>query len=311
MHLKIWRVVYVCVTWKIRMSTGKTFVIKASKIAQAIGANPYAARHDLIMECLKSYNAGAYAIWNKRGVATDRDKALKAREELGKRDKAVANELERNIAGLISGDGVSKEMLDARVRELVLNVTELSGAQKEVLVREAVSQVQTQIGTRREAAVLQDVKEKGRQDKHIVFEKHVYGRKVVCDAYTPGGDCVSVVLVGECDGLEREKTSGEVMKIIEVKNRMRRLFERVAMYERIQVLAYMSLFGAERGLLIERYGDTMREYDIEWDGGVWDEVVKGVVGFAQEVLAMEWEVMQCLYCHESCDSDCESSGSTE
>lgn len=74
-----------------------------------------------------------------------------------------------------------------------------------------------------------------------------------------------VYLGGKHDGLAEDGT------LIEVKNRMRR-FLGVPEYERVQVLAYMRIFGTQRARLVERFGDETREHDVSWDAALWEDV---------------------------------------
>ena len=76
-----------------------------------------------------------------------------------------------------------------------------------------------------------------------------------------GGHAYAVV--GYVDGLTDDY-------VIEVKNRMRRLFTAVPLYEKVQMHAYMVLAGRPKCLWVQRYQDQQESRMVEFDKAWWE-----------------------------------------
>ena len=114
----------------------------------------------------------------------------------------------------------------------------LTADEKREACREIQSSLFTTFGTEQEESALESVRRVTGLD--IISGDDVY-YKVPLD--TTG----SVVLGGKIDGLTRDG-----MQVIEIKNRVRRLFFTAPEYERIQVLAYLALLPkSTHALLVE------------------------------------------------------------
>ena len=77
-------------------------------------------------------------------------------------------------------------------------------------------------------------------------------------------------IVGRFDGFNEEGT------LVEIKNRMRRLFGTVVEYEKVQVHVYMAMSRKTQAQLVERYQDQIMVHEVEFDqqfmDGVLDEL---------------------------------------
>lgn len=89
---------------------------------------------------------------------------------------------------------------------------------------------------------------------------------------------IDVYIGGKCDGL-----SNDGNWVLEIKNRMRKLFGKVVEYERIQVLAYLFVHGLEFADLVENFGGKTRKYEIQFDEDEWRDVVEEVVQFVEDL----------------------------
>lgn len=87
-----------------------------------------------------------------------------------------------------------------------------------------------------------------------------------------------VCLVGIIDGRKDSET------IVEIKNRQKRLFGYVPIYEYIQCQVYMKLTGTQKCTLIEQFGDASNTFDIEFSYTMWEfEILPALREFAQEI----------------------------
>jgi hypothetical protein len=86
-------------------------------------------------------------------------------------------------------------------------------------------------------------------------------------------DDVDIVIMGRVDGWRREAN-----EIVEVKNRMRRFFDRVPLYERIQMQVYMWMTDAITCRLVQRLHGQVRHEVVDRDSDflqdtVWPKVI--------------------------------------
>ena len=74
-------------------------------------------------------------------------------------------------------------------------------------------------------------------------------------------------IVGRFDGFNEEGT------LIEIKNRMRRLFGTVVEYEKVQVHVYMAMSRKTKSQLVERYKDELMVHEVEFEQEFMNEVM--------------------------------------
>ena len=87
---------------------------------------------------------------------------------------------------------------------------------------------------------------------------------------------ISVIIGGRVDGVTLD-ASGNITKVVEVKNRTARLFYNLRDYEKVQTLIYMKLFNLDKLDLIEvlKKGDTLESniINIDFDNEFWEEQI--------------------------------------
>lgn len=90
-----------------------------------------------------------------------------------------------------------------------------------------------------------------------------------------------VQLIGRIDGrLEDDEDT-----IVEIKNRMNRLFNRIPEYEMVQVHVYMFLTGAQKCLFIERYNEQTKTYTVDYDENYFVyQVMTPLLTFAKNIV---------------------------
>jgi len=89
-------------------------------------------------------------------------------------------------------------------------------------------------------------------------------------------DGIELLLISKIDAIKTDGT------ILEIKNRMYKLFEEVREYEWLQVQAYLEVYNLEKGELVEYLKDNngeMRIKPIDRDRTFWNEIVLKEVGF--------------------------------
>lgn len=102
---------------------------------------------------------------------------------------------------------------------------------------------------------------------NVTVDKKRYTMKITED----------VILVGYIDGRKGDK-------IVEIKNRQNRLFNKVPKYEWVQCQVYMKLTGIHSCTLIEQYKDTSNSFDVEFSEKSWElDILPRLREFAQEI----------------------------
>jgi len=74
-------------------------------------------------------------------------------------------------------------------------------------------------------------------------------------------------IVGKFDGFNEDGT------LVEIKNRMRRLFGTVPEYEKVQVHVYMAMSNKVQAQLVERYKDQIMIHAVDYDDDFMEEVL--------------------------------------
>jgi hypothetical protein len=82
---------------------------------------------------------------------------------------------------------------------------------------------------------------------------------------------------GKVDGITEDG------KLVEVKNRQYKLLNSVPVYEKIQIHAYMFITGIKECHLVQCFGDKTESKLIEFDDAFWDDVIKRLNVFVQEL----------------------------
>lgn len=106
----------------------------------------------------------------------------------------------------------------------------------------------------------------------------------------------SIKIGGRVDGIfacARSKSSKSLMsddfRIVEVKNRQRKLFRHVPLYEQIQVQTYFQLTGSESCFFLEKFGEETWSTVIWKDQDFWDQkILPGLKNFCIKIST--WEV---------------------
>lgn len=87
---------------------------------------------------------------------------------------------------------------------------------------------------------------------------------------------ISVIIGGRVDGVTLDD-SGNIAKVVEVKNRTARLFYNLRDYEKVQTLIYMKLFNLDKLDLIEvlKKGDSLESniINIDFDNEFWEQEI--------------------------------------
>ena len=260
-------------------------VIQASEVAALCGLNPYKdeaqARQDMI-----NRNMGLRSTDSIRtSEICSKDKSLselknKIRSSQGKTQNtgqvAVLTESINKEVSRIESDKISKisDKLEAdsskitsdgpitrsKQKKLDMLNKEAEEARKKVeseslhMVKVLKSDVNTSFGTRKETNV-------GK-----IYESMTYTTLHKDNKCNYWHLCPTAKVVGKFDGFNSNGT------LVEIKNRMRRLFGKVPEYERTQVHVHMKMADVDKAHLVEGHDGKVMIHDVEMDSEFMDQI---------------------------------------
>jgi hypothetical protein len=275
---------------------GMRLVVFASDLAGCIGRSKYHDCTELKLAYLKRISPESYELASGRNMSAGHARPLLREERveaamaalrgadasaharlshLGEETARLARET-MYATGLRSAVEGARAALDA--------CPALDAASRAALEEHCVRTANTSIGTHAEAGVARLIAEEAGKGGGEFAKDDRFVMRRVCDVFTGDGRLVPVYVGGKCDGV-RTDASG-MRTIVEIKNRVKRLFNRLVDYERVQLLAYLFVYHCASGTLVERFQDQRREHPLAFSDEAWAEVAGGLRGFAQEVADM-------------------------
>jgi hypothetical protein len=244
-------------------------LIHASDLAACIGLNPYRSRQD----ALSDYFSRHFAAQGAPVPMTKRKRVEETFEALQHVDPAThaACKAVLDTAVLATAKDVAAvaEHATEILKKSAADLSDSARLQLEEYVRSAVN---TRFGTEKEDGVREALPDHTtKTDKYI---KRLAFRL----------DGVNVFVGGRCDGVAVDHNTGE-QYVVEIKNRVRKLFNRVVDYERVQLLTYLFVHGIPRGRLVEQFGARSRTYDVLFDPVEWEGIAERLRAFVVDLVA--------------------------
>lgn len=249
--------------------------IHASDVAACIGKHPYQPQCDVILKYIKRLYPQRYQQLLQESNIIDENETL--RNAMTKIGSDLCESIE-SITHVSDGHEDTPCTLKDRLNvviEACNNADKLVNEEKRVLIDHCRSAAYTSFGTRQEANV-SDVIEKASilgQNVKFIRGDGTYQKRYICSIGK-----VHVYVGGRIDAATGDG------RIVEIKNRVNRLFGKMVEYERIQVMSYMYIYGVSSGVLVERFNDDVLTHDVEFDSAFWNEVVvPGLKDFAATI----------------------------
>lgn len=231
------------------------WTIFVSEIASCIGYNPY-----------ETPSKAATKIWKRKYPSSYNDAIEKY--EIVPDEVVVAKFVEKYTDVLqtaIQEDNAQKR--DALVKTIIQETKDTKGPDGpdlDSLKKGLLSHVHTNRGIRDEAQSIQRYQQQ--HDKQVRENNAKFYRRFY-QYQSIAGEKKSFMVGGRVDGITQDGV------LIEVKNRQRRLFHSVPLYEKVQVHAYMLLTGLDKCEIIECLGLENEKHSLEFDADFWQNVV--------------------------------------
>ena len=243
----------------------------ASEIAIITGQNKYQKITDLLLKLWLRFNP------------TDYNQTI---ETLSKKHKVefIPKEDDKQILNRISKKNnidISKEIsnslktsnvenLNKTKNEILKKFKECNKKDKEEIKKSLENYVNTNFGTRSENSSIKTY-EKENNCKVLLdnkfYKKTIFNYENTC-----------WYLGGRIDGYLEDGT------IVEVKNRIYRLFYKLRDYEKVQILAYMFIFNSPKGILIENCKKTkdnsINTISVDFDKEYFDIIINKLKNFS-------------------------------
>lgn len=238
--------------------------IRASEVAACVGQNRFKEVEDTKFEIWQRSFPSSFS------GSTKLDLELEAVERIPDAEKALIEAAA--MRPVTSGDEAQSIIAMATAR--IQASEEISIPDKEKVVSLLTKQVQTGMGIRTEDLIVQSVE----AAEQVVMQRD--------DSFYDFPICVldntRYIVRGKIDRLVEE--NGETV-LIEIKSRAKRLFKKLAVYEKIQVQTYLQMLpGVNRARLIEKYGDETHSIDIAKDDEMWrSEVLPALTEFCRDL----------------------------
>jgi hypothetical protein len=273
------------------------FKINASEVAAIVGKNPYKSQEEAIQDCINrnrhglapqefrkareicKENKGVEKLYN---VLTSDSRKTETTVQVTEKKKEFTENVKKEMTKSVDEkieklrDDYTNDMMnsagpkDERVltRWFKKDLAELEGEKKEAeakaaeVSKAATTRMNTNFGTRKEDTVA-EMYEAQTGDK-VYKPNRRYDWEIA-----PG-----FKVVGMFDGFT---DSG---KLIEIKNRVRRLFGEVKEYESVQVHVYMRMAQVDTAHLVERFEDKIGIFDVFYD----DDLMCDIEGELERVI---------------------------
>lgn len=221
------------------MKQQRFLCVYASNLAACVGMNKYKPPHEALEDAWRRIDGEGYRAAFERNpdVVTREETVRRALDDNAALAEAVGAATTAKNSSSTAAVGTAADAMvaiDAAVKDMSLP------PETARLVKEhAQSRVFTRFGTSREDAVYRELADTMGMDirKHAAFHKRKMGE-------TPGGE--PWFIGGKVDAVTADRS-----RVVEIKNRVRRLFGTVVEYERVQLQTYMQLLDIRHATLAE------------------------------------------------------------
>lgn len=225
--------------------------IPASSLAGFTGQHHYVPQHEAFLELWVRHDPECAALLRAMGECTASSRKRKAAARICREVHDVA----QHTANISSGSTVQdRAESEASMVEAVARSASSPRTQRDA-VAALRSRAFVQRGVRDEATILDAHQD---EEGEEVVERNARTYELVLESDSHG-------IRGRVDGVT-------ATHVIEAKRRMRRFFERVPLYERVQVHAYMAMTDKKAARVVQHFDGEQRQDEIEFDELFWDDV---------------------------------------
>jgi hypothetical protein len=211
-----------------------TLLLNISEIAIITGDNPYKTKRDYLIDFWKKNNKNDYDNYiNLIGFVKEND------EDIVKRISCKNNiQLSTDILGCIKSKNTCE--LNKMKKDILKKVDNISEIEKKEITKSIINITNTNFGIKNENDISK-IYESITGNKIIKDDKY---RKIKIFSYNN----FDIYIGGKIDGINENTKC-----IIEIKNRIHKLFYSLRDYEKVQIMSYIYLFNSSKGHLVEAH----------------------------------------------------------
>jgi len=240
------------------------YVLNISEIAIITGDNTFKTKNEYLIEFWKKYNNDDYNTYQKM------TNFVKLNDEDKIKDISTKNNI--NIIADLKSCETTKTVteLNNLKKNIMKKVENLEESAKKEILKSIDNVTNTNFGTRNETDVLKIYEEL----KNVsVTKDNIYRKKKIIE-----NPAFLAYIGGKIDGINNEDGS-----IIEIKNRMHKLFYQLRNYEKVQLMCYIYLRNQQKGYLVEALKKSAETsiniIELDYDENYMNEILQKIEKF--------------------------------
>lgn len=243
-------------------------VLTISQISILTGHNIYQSKRDYLINLWKKTNNEDYEKYKSLTGFELKDHKTVFQNISKKNNLELNNDLYKcyNSKNAIE--------LEKNKQDLLLKVKDLNEKDKKEITDSIMNLSNTRFGVKNETDICKIYEQM--MDCEIVKDNLYVKEKVIEDKKNK----FSIILGGKIDGINKKDGT-----IIEIKNRMNKLFYELRGYEKVQLMCYLHLFKAKKGFLVEAYkkndGVDVNVIECEYDNEMMSKIINILKDFGK------------------------------
>jgi hypothetical protein len=249
------------------MSKKKFILFNISNVAIVTGDNPYKKKKDFLIEFWEKNEKEDYERY-KNMTHFNKFTDQEIIEQISKKNNIKIDDKLSDC--MKSKDTVDFGSIKKKIEEDIVKNTSISEPEKKEILKSISNVTNTNFGTKNETDVLKIYESLTNQ---MIVKDDIYRKKKIYESGT-----ANIYIGGKIDGINNENGS-----IIEIKNRVSRLFYDLRNYEKVQLMCYIFLFGSLNGHLVEalkKSGKTdINIIDVSYDEDYMNYIIQNIIRF--------------------------------
>ena len=244
----------------------KKVIIKASEVAAIIGMNSF-KKPDEVLEDM----------WKKNSPETFEGRTKEDRQLQALKSSTTAMAIYDATMSVETVSSNDVKQLVSIASDAINNVKTLAKNDKRLVTDHLRKMLYTNHGTRTEDTTAE------LDEMTLLKDDKFYSHPVIIIEGT------HYEIVGRIDRYQLKEDGTKVL--VEIKNRTRRLFNKIAGYENVQVQTYLQMLGLSEARLIEQFNNERKSYAIKLDEELWENKI--VPGLKEFCLTLHHHMSKC------------------
>lgn len=225
-------------------------MIGASEVSAIVGQNAFKTSDEVLQSLWQKHNKFSFAL-NVGQTKKDKEKEAATKDTTSK--VAIDKAIEMSKSAVLSSETTK---IIAAAKDVVMASPSLTDEDKKLAIDHLQSNVHTSFGTKNEEVTITDKKsDVVSEEKNELIRIDDYFELRVHETFKH-----EYTIVGRVDCIEKNSVTGHI-KLVEVKNRVNKLFRTLRNYEEVQIQVYLQLLGLKEAKLVEQYNDEVFTID--------------------------------------------------